>query len=111
MFPPEQYRQAQVRLAANLKASISQVLLERSDGKGRIAAREIMISNPAIEGAIREGKTAQLYAAIEAGSKLGMANMDKSILRLVRNKQVTYQSALEKCHHPEELQSAMAAIR
>ncbi|MFA6318018.1 MAG: PilT/PilU family type 4a pilus ATPase [Elusimicrobiota bacterium] len=111
MFPVEQHRGIQLRLASHLKAAVSQILLPRADGQGRIAAREIMIVNPTIENAIREGKTTQIFGAIEAGSKLGMINMDKSILRLVRNKLVTPQAALEKCHRPEDLQAAMAALR
>lgn len=111
LFPVEQHRQIQLRLASNLKAAISQVLLPRADGKGRVAAREIMIMNPSIENAIREGKTPQIFSAIDAGVKQGMINMDKSILRLVRNKMVTAQTALEKCHHPDTLQSALAAIK
>jgi twitching motility protein PilT len=111
LFPVERHRQINLRLAANLKAAISQLLLPRADGKGRVAAREIMIVNPTIETAIREGKTPQIYNAIEAGTAAGMINMDKSILRLARNKTITHQIALEKCHHPEALQSALSAIR
>ncbi|MBI4424895.1 MAG: Flp pilus assembly complex ATPase component TadA, partial [Elusimicrobia bacterium] len=111
LFPVERHRQINVRLAANLKAAVSQVLIARADGKGLVAAREIMIVNPAIEGAIRDGKASQIYGAIEAGAALGMVNMDKAILRLVRAKQVTFQAALEKSHHPESLQAAMAALK
>ncbi|MEK7858184.1 MAG: PilT/PilU family type 4a pilus ATPase [Elusimicrobiota bacterium] len=111
MFPPERHRQICLRLAGNLKASVVQFLLARADGKGLVAAREIMIVNPAIESAIREGKTPQLYPAIEAGSALGMVNMDKAILRLLRNKVISAKEALQKCHHPESLQAAMAALR
>lgn len=111
LFPVEQHRQIQLRIASNLKAAISQVLLPRADGTGMVAAREILIMNPTIENAIREGKTPQIYPAIEAGAKQGMINMDRSILKLVRGKIVTAQAALEKSHHPESLQSAMAAIK
>ncbi|MBI5211101.1 MAG: PilT/PilU family type 4a pilus ATPase [Elusimicrobia bacterium] len=111
MFPVEHHRQIQLRLASHLKAAISQVLLPRADGKGRVAAREILIMSPAIEDAIRTGKTPQIYNAIEAGSRAGMINMDKSLLRLVRNKVVTAEAALERSHHPDDFQAALAAIR
>ncbi|MBI5624781.1 MAG: PilT/PilU family type 4a pilus ATPase [Elusimicrobia bacterium] len=111
MFPVEQHRGVQLRLAAQLKASVSQLLLPRADGKGRVAAREIMIMNPTIENAIREGKTTQLFTAIESGSKQGMINMDKAILRLVRNKLVTPEAALMKCHRPDDLAAAMSALK
>lgn len=111
MFPVEQHKQIQLRLASNLKAAVSQILLARSDGKGMIAAREILLMNPTVESAIREGKTPQIYPAIDAGAKQGMVLMDKSILKLVRNKLVNVQEALEKCHHPDSLQAAMAALK
>lgn len=111
MFPVERHRQINLRLAANLKGSVAQLLLPRADGKGRVAAREIMITNPAIEGAIRDGKASQIFGLIDAGAAAGMVNMDKSILRLVRNKLVTPQVALEKCHYPDSMQSALSAIR
>ncbi|MFA5140681.1 MAG: PilT/PilU family type 4a pilus ATPase [Elusimicrobiota bacterium] len=111
LFPVDRHRQISLRLAAVLKAAISQILIPRADGKGMVCAREIMIVNPAIETLIREGKAAQIYSAIEKGHAQGMENMDKAILRLVRNKVVTQQVALEKCHYPEALQGAMAALR
>ncbi|MBI5203078.1 MAG: PilT/PilU family type 4a pilus ATPase [Elusimicrobia bacterium] len=111
LFPPERHRQTNLRLAANLKASISQILLPRADGAGQVAAREIMFVNPTIETAIREGKTPAIYNAIEAGAAAGMINMDKSILRLARNKVVTFQAALERCLHPEAMQSALSAVK
>jgi twitching motility protein PilT len=111
LFPVERHRQINLRLAANLKGCVSQKLLPRADGKGRVAAREIMVTNPAIEGAIRDGKASQIYGAIEAATALGMVNMDKAIVRLVRNKLITPQVALEKCHYPESMQAALSAIK
>jgi len=110
LFPVERHRQISLRLAAVLKAAISQILMPRADGKGMACAREIMLSCPVIESAIREGKAPQIYGAIDKAAAQGMVNMDKSILRLVRNKIVTSQTALEKCHYPESLQNAMAAL-
>ncbi|TBR22780.1 PilT/PilU family type 4a pilus ATPase [bacterium] len=111
MFPPERQRQAQLRLASTLKGAVSQILLPRADGTGLIAAREIMLMNLGIETAVREGKTPQIYGAIEAATKLGMVNMDKSIVRLVAKKLVTREAALEKCHRPDEMTSALSIIK
>ncbi|MBI5594788.1 MAG: PilT/PilU family type 4a pilus ATPase [Elusimicrobia bacterium] len=111
MFPPERHRQTQLRLAATLKAAVSQILLPLADGSGLIAAREVMLMNPAIESAIREGKTPQIYGAIEAAGKLGMVNMDKSILRLAAKKLVSREAALEKCHRPDEMLSALSIVK
>ncbi|HBL19179.1 MAG: hypothetical protein A2X36_14865 [Elusimicrobia bacterium GWA2_69_24] len=111
MFPPERHRQLQLRLAGTLKAAVAQILIPRTDGHGLIAAREIMLMNPAIESAIREGKTPQIYGAIDSAAKSGMVNMDKSILRLAAKKVVTREAALERCHHPEDLQSALSIVK
>ncbi|MBI4345858.1 MAG: PilT/PilU family type 4a pilus ATPase [Elusimicrobia bacterium] len=111
LFPVERHRQINLRLAATLKAAISQILLPRADGKGQVAAREIMIVNPTIETAIRDGKTPSIYNAIEQGVAAGMINLDKSILRLARNKVVTFQAALERSLHPDTLQAALQAVR
>lgn len=111
MFPPERHRQTQLRLASTLKAAVAQALLPKADGSGLIAAREIMLMNPAIETAIREGKTPLIYGAIDAGAKLGMINMDKSILRLAAKKLVSREAALEKCHRPDEMLSALSIVK
>ena len=111
LFPTQQHKQIQIQIASTLKAAISQILLPRADGKGMVAAREIMLMNPSIEGLIRDGKTAQIYGALEAGHAHGMINMDKAIVKLVRNNTVTAQVALEKCHHHDTLQSAFAAMK
>lgn len=109
-FPVEEHRQIQLQIAANLKAAVSQILLPQADGKGLVAAREILIMNPVIESAVREGKTAQIYSAIESGVKLGMISMDKSIIKLVKKNLVTPQVALEKCHNHDTLQAAFATL-
>lgn len=111
MFPPERHRQAQLRLASTLKGAVSQILLPRADGTGLIAAREIMLMNLGIETAVREGKTPAIYGAIEAATKLGMVNMDKSIVRLVAKKLVTRDAALANCQRPDEMLSALSIIK
>lgn len=111
LFPVDQQRQLQLQIASNLKAAVSQILLPRADGKGMVAAREIMIMNQVIEGAIRDRKMAQIYSEIENGVRIGMTNMDKSIVKLVRKGLVTPQIALQKCHHHDTLQAAFATMK
>jgi len=112
LFPPDKHNAIRQALSNNLKSIVAQKLIKSiKPGAGRVPTNEIMIMNPTIENAIREGKNTQIYGAIEAGSKAGMINMDKSILRLVKNKLVLPAAALEKSHHPDELQAAMAALR
>jgi twitching motility protein PilT len=98
VFPPYQQQQIRVQLAASLKAVICQTLVARADGKGRVAAREILMSTSAVSALIREGKTHQIYSAIETGGKLGMITMDRSLADLVKMGLVTPDEARSKVH-------------
>jgi len=101
VFPPHQQTQVRVQLAASLQGVVSQILLPRKDGKGRVAAREIMVMTPAIQNLIREGKTHMIYSAIETGAKYGMMPMDRSLVMLVKQNLVSYEVALAKAHDQE----------
>lgn len=81
IFPPYQQGQIKSQLSNVLSAVISQRLLPRRNG-GRIAAREIMINNPAVANLIREGKIAQIKSTIETNSSIGMVTLDKHIKQL-----------------------------
>ena len=82
VFPPYQQQQIRAQLATTLRGVISQILLPKQDGSGRIAAREIMVVNSAISNLIREGKVYQIPTAIQTGSALGMISMDQSLMSL-----------------------------
>lgn len=86
VFPPYQQTQIRMQLSASLQAVVCQQLLPRLDGKGRTAAREIMIVTTGIAALIREGKTHQIYSAIQTGRKDGMVSMDKSLVELANKK-------------------------
>ncbi len=101
VFPPHQQEQIRIQLASSLKAVISQILLPRKDGKGLIAAREIMFLTPAISNIIREGKTHLIYGAIETGAKFGMISMDRSLARLVKANLVDINEALARANDKE----------
>ncbi len=101
VFPPHQQMQVRVQLASSLKAVVSQILLPRKDGRGRVAVREIMIMTPAISNLIREGKTHMIYSAIETGIKFGMVPMDKSLAILVKQNIVAADVAISKAHNVE----------
>jgi len=103
VFPPHQQTQVRVQLAASLQGVVSQILLPRKDGKGRIAAREIMIMTPAIQNLIREGKTHMIYSAIETGAKFGMMPMDRALSLLVIQNQISFEVAAAKAHDKEGL--------
>jgi twitching motility protein PilT len=99
VFPPHQQEQVRVMLGGALQGVVSQQLLRTKDGKGRVAACEVMIATPAIRNLIREGKTHQMYSSIQAGKQHGMVTMDQSLADLVLKGRVTYEHALEKCHN------------
>jgi twitching motility protein PilT len=109
VFPPYQQEQIRVMLAATLKGVVSQVLLPRADGQGRVAAREILIVTPAISALIREGKTHQIYSAIQTGSNHGMCTMEKSLAELHAAGWITDEDALSKANHPQELRPMISA--
>src|SRR5215468_83037 len=106
VFPPYQQEQIRVMLAATLKGVISQVLLPRADGPGRVAAREILVVTPAVSALIREGKTHQIYSAIQTGATFGMCTMEKSLTELCQAGLITADDALSKANHPQELRLA-----
>lgn len=101
VFPPHQQTQVRVQLAAGLQGVVAQILLPRKDGRGRAAAREVMIMTPAISNLIREGKTHMIYSAIETGAKFGMIPMDRSLAMLVQQGIVAYDVAEAKSRDRE----------
>lgn len=101
VFPPHQQGQIRTQLAATLQGVVSQTLLRRAQGKGRVIATEVMVTTPAISNLIREGKTYQMTSAMQAGSDLGMHTMDQDLAGLVNNGVVSYQVAVEKVHDLE----------
>jgi twitching motility protein PilT len=103
VFPPYQQEQIRVLLAASLKGVVSQLLLPRADGEGRVAAREIMVVTPAISAIIREAKTHQIYSAIQTGAREGMCTMEQSLHQLCQQGVISLEDALSKANHPQEL--------
>jgi twitching motility protein PilT len=103
VFPPFQQQQVRVQLAVTLQGVVTQQLLPTADGRGRVAAAEIMIATPAIQNLIREAKIHQIYSSMQAGAKHGMHTMDQHLTELVRAGRITYETAADRCHSIEEL--------
>jgi twitching motility protein PilT len=101
-FPTNQQEQIRTQLAGNLKAVISQALLPKTSGFGRVAAFEIMISTPAIQNLIRENKSFRITSAIQTGHKYGMNLLDEHLMALYRKGIVSYADALSKAQSAEE---------
>jgi|YNPNPStandDraft_1061719.scaffolds.fasta_scaffold40239_2 twitching motility protein PilT len=108
VFPPHQQTQVRLQLSGNLLAIISQVLLRRADGKGRVLAYEIMLTNSAIRNLIREAKTSQIPSAIQMGTKQGMMPLNLCLADLVRKKIVTPEEALSHTDAPDDLKALLA---
>ncbi|MCD6422983.1 MAG: type IV pilus twitching motility protein PilT [Elusimicrobia bacterium] len=107
VFPPYQQQQVRMQLSVTLRAVITQQLLPLATGKGRIAAREILIVTPAVSNLIREGKTHLIYGALDTGAKYGMISMDKCLAELVKQGKITREIALMKANKPEVLRQLL----
>jgi twitching motility protein PilT len=97
VFTPHQQQQIKVQLSSVLAGIVSQQLLPKADGSGRVAAFEIMVSNTAIKNLIREGKTHQIQSILQTGAKFGMVTMDNSLSDLYRQGIISREVALDYC--------------
>ncbi|MHB1201728.1 MAG: type IV pilus twitching motility protein PilT [Acidithiobacillus sp.] len=102
-FPGGEKDMVRAMLSESLRAVISQTLLKTADGKGRVAAHEIMIANPAIRNLIRENKVAQMYSVIQTGQNQGMQTLDQCLLDLVRAHRITRDEALRRAQNKDSL--------
>lgn len=94
VFPADQQSQIVAQLSNSLEAIISQRLLPKKDGSGRVMAEEIMIANPGIRACIRDRKISQLLGLIEIGSREGMQTMDEAVLNLYRQNLISKDETL-----------------
>jgi len=113
-FPRDGQEQIRTMLAESLKGVVCQQLLKSAEGKGRVAAMEIMVGTPAIANLIREGKTFQIPSIIQTARKDGMQLMDQHILDLLKTKRVTPEEAYRCAHEKRQFEqylpgSAIAA--
>lgn len=106
MFPPEEQHVVRTRIADNLHATISQRLLKTSDGKGRVAAQEIMINNPGIKESILDPiKTAEIYTYITKGKNgSGAQSFDQAITKLYKQGLITMEEAKSNATKPEDFE-------
>jgi twitching motility protein PilT len=110
-FPTDQQEQIRTQLAMTLVCVISQVLLPRSDKKGRIAAFEIMISTPSIAALIRDGKTYRITSDIQTGAKYGMNTLDSHLTRIYTEGKISYGELITKAKDPEAVIQKMQQER
>ena len=101
-FPTNQQEQIRTQLSGNLKAVVSQALIPRKSGFGRVAAFEIMLSTPAIQNLIRENKSFRITSAIQTGHKYGMNLLDEHLLALYRKGVCKWEDVVNKAQQMDE---------
>ncbi len=101
VFPAGQQAQVRTMLSESLRAVISQRLLPRADGRGRVAALEVLIANKAVSALIREDKTFQIRSILQTQASHGMCLLDSSLVQLVKAGTVTKQEALRHAEEPQ----------
>jgi twitching motility protein PilT len=89
---------------------VSQNLFKRTDGKGRVAAYEILIATPSVRNLIREAKTHQISSTLQTSQQQGMISFDSHLAQLVRRKTVTKEEALTKALHAEAFNKEMQQV-
>ena len=109
VFPASQQSQVRIQLSMVLQTVISQQLIPTTDG-GQTAVFEVMNNNAAIKNLIREAKTHQIDAAIQAGAAEGMCTMDDSLCRLYAQKRITKDTALTYCLRYETMVRKLSAM-
>jgi twitching motility protein PilT len=109
-FPVNQQEQMRAVLSVALKTIISQTLLPRASGRGRVAAYEILHNTPAVANLIREKKTNRIISTIQTSAKQGMITMDDYLLTLYKRGIITGEICLERCHYPSEMREKMMSL-
>jgi twitching motility protein PilT len=103
VYPPHQQAQIRVQLSMALRGIVSQRLLPKADGDGRVLAVEVMHNVHSIANLIRTGKTQQIEGTIETGAKHGMVSLDASIKELFLDGQITEETAQRTMKNPSKL--------
>src|SRR5918992_4112772 len=102
VFPSHQQSQVRAQLAFVLEGVVTQTLLPRAKGKGRVVASEVMICTPAVRACIRDDKVHQIYSIMQAGKKHGMQTLNDSLKELYLQREVTLEEALKRSSDPSE---------
>ena len=110
VFPSDQQRQILTQLAFTMQGVVTQQLIPRSRGGGRILCAEVLVCTPAIKAIIREGKTHQIYSLMQAGQKFGMQTMNQALLQAVLDKALSAEDALERSMDRVELEGMLGKV-
>jgi len=109
VFPPHQQPQVRAQLSFVLEGVLTQNLLPKAGGPGRVLAIEVMVPNPAIRNLIREDKIHQIYSQMQMGqTKFGMQTFNQSLAALFNKHLITIDEALGRSSDPDELRSMLS---
>jgi len=109
IFPSGQQAQIRTMLSESLEGVVAQTLLPSKDGKGRVAALEVLVGVPALRNLIREDKTAQILSVIQTGAQYGMQSLDQSLRDLVMQGRLSREEAMRKSSNPKLFEGAALA--
>jgi len=109
VFPPSQQSQIRLQLSQEILAILSQTLLPRASGKGRIAALEIVLSNPSIRTLIREGRTYEIPTYMRIHPEAGVQSLDDALAHMVQARKVTREAAMKKTSDPKRLAKSLGS--
>jgi twitching motility protein PilU len=110
-FTPDVRESILMQISLLLRAVIAQRLVPRVDGKGRVAALEIMLNTPRIQALIRRGELETIRQAIEEGLNDGLQTLDQALLKLFQEKKITQESALQFADSPNNLRLRIKGIK
>jgi twitching motility protein PilT len=105
VFPAAQQEQIRVQIAATLQGIVTQTLLPTADGKGRVAALEILLPDDAVRNLIRQAKVEQIYSVMQTNTGRGMQTLEQAMLELARYGKITTDIALQRSSRPDQLKS------
>ena len=103
VFPANQQNQVRVQLSLELLGVVSQQLIPKASGRGRVLGTEFLIINHAVRSLIREQKIHQIYSVMQTGQKEGMKTMNQTLYDLYANRVITLESALSRSSDPDDL--------
>lgn len=109
-FPAYLHSQIRMEMALGLQGVISQRLLPKRKGNGRVPACEILVATPLIKKLLNEGKTMELLPSVEDGGHWGMQSFNQALYKLIKSEAVTYESAMTYATSPEELRLMVEGI-
>jgi twitching motility protein PilT len=112
VFPPYQQKQVRLQLASVIKGAISQRLVPRADGKGRVPAVEVLVANARVRECIEDkDRTREIRDAISSGFiAYGMQTFDQSLMQLYRKNLITLEEALRQCSNPDDFKLKISGV-